>query len=245
MKKHLHLHKGTAKPTTTTTTTTPTTTVNTAEMYAMEKRIKKELKAQQKKASSAPAETKEIEPPRLHRDMRLICDVFRISEPSRYALRSFDAATLEDFSLMLDEDFADLILYQARIGTPVPPLQQRKLSVLRSWVRSIATAENVEVSETVSSSSNKAEGFDLNESNEGNDDTTPKVGFKSSARKRGGTFIPADWEEKFYADLPRLRKELQQLGGNGTRSHWAHDILSLRWIFSHGDVRCRRMVCHG
>jgi len=233
MKKHLHLHKGTAKPTAAaaaTTSPTQTETVNTADMNAMEKRIKKELKAQQKKASTAPAEAKDIEPTRLHRDMRLICDVFRISEQSRYALRSFDAATLEDFSLMSDEDFADLILYQARVGTPVPPLQQRKLSVLRSWVRSIATVENLEVPETMSSMSNKSEDINLNESNEGNDETTPKASFKFSARKRGGTFIPADWEGKFYADLPRLRKELQQLGGNGERSHWALEILSLRWI---------------
>ena len=33
-------------------------------------------------SSSSPADEKDIEPPRLHRDMRLICDCFRISDQS-------------------------------------------------------------------------------------------------------------------------------------------------------------------
>mmetsp|Transcript_31605 Transcript_31605/g.60354 ORF Transcript_31605/g.60354 Transcript_31605/m.60354 type:complete len:216 (+) Transcript_31605:356-1003(+) len=78
-----------------------------------------------------------IEPPKIHRNMRLICDVFRISEQTRYVLRTFDATTLEDFSFMTEEDFADLVVSQVRIGKPLPPLQQRKLFVLLSWVRSL------------------------------------------------------------------------------------------------------------
>ncbi|KAL7524092.1 hypothetical protein ACHAXR_000432 [Thalassiosira sp. AJA248-18] len=194
-------------------------------MNAAEKKIKKEMSNM--KSSSIPdcsPTKKEIEPPRFHRDMRLICDVFRISEQSRYALRSFDAATLEDFSLMTDEDYADMVVTQARIGQPLPPLQQRKLRVLLSWVQSMGFEEAVDVS----SSPSKAEGFELRESKRGNDGVL-KASYKNSPRKEGGA-IPADWEKRFYDDLPRLRKELRQMGGLHS-SNWASEFLSLRWIF--------------
>eukprot|EP00584_Thalassiosira_punctigera_P016885 CAMPEP_0172562422 /NCGR_PEP_ID=MMETSP1067-20121228/96788_1 /TAXON_ID=265564 ORGANISM="Thalassiosira punctigera, Strain Tpunct2005C2" /NCGR_SAMPLE_ID=MMETSP1067 /ASSEMBLY_ACC=CAM_ASM_000444 /LENGTH=105 /DNA_ID=CAMNT_0013352635 /DNA_START=75 /DNA_END=389 /DNA_ORIENTATION=- len=100
------------------------------------KKIEKEIQKEQKshRKSSSPEHEGDIEPPRLHRDMRLICDALRVSERTRYALRSADAAALEDFSLMTDEDFADMVVSQARTGEPLPPLQQRKLWVLLSWV---------------------------------------------------------------------------------------------------------------
>lgn len=194
-------------------------------MNSTEKKIKKEIIKGQKSSSSPPNE-KDFEPTRLHRDMRLICDVFRISEQSRYALRSFDAAALEDFCLMSDEDYIDLIVTQARIGNPIPPLQQRKLRVLLSWVQSLVTTENLEA---ILSSPNKAEGFELKESKKENNGTL-KASYKASPRKGGGTFIPEDWESRFYLDLPRLRKELHRLGVEKSRSNWALEFLSLRWI---------------
>mmetsp|Transcript_22307 Transcript_22307/g.38285 ORF Transcript_22307/g.38285 Transcript_22307/m.38285 type:complete len:202 (-) Transcript_22307:569-1174(-) len=194
------------------------------------KTIGKEIKSLRKHKSSSEIEgsssKREIEPPRFHRDMRLICDVFRISEQSRYALRNFDAATLDDFSLMTDEDYADLIVTQARIGAPLPPLQQRKLRVLLSWAQSLPKIDKVE---TDVSSPNKAEGFELKESKRECNGNILKASYKASPRKEGGAFIPSDWENRFYTDLPRLRKELRQMGG--TTSNWASEFLSFRWIF--------------
>jgi len=228
----MKLNKSKSPTTTTTTTAKPSTTTNSdgqskAKMKSMlsaEKKLKKEIKSHQHK-SSAPSDVNDIEPPRLHRDMRLICDVFRISEHSRYALRSFDAATLEDFSLMTDEDCADLILTQARIGRPIPPLQQRKLRVLLTWVRSLTKVENLDkAEEEVLSSPNTAEGVELSE-----DSKAAK--YQVKPRKGSGTFIPATWEETFYRDLPGLRKELKHLGEQRTTSNWANGFLSLRWMF--------------
>ena len=214
----------TAKPSTTTTNSDGQSKAKMKSMLSAEKKLKKEIKSHQHK-SSAPRDVNDIEPPRLHRDMRLICDVFRITEHSRYALRSFDAATLEDFSLMTDEDCADLILTQARVGRPIPPLQQRKLRVLLTWVRSLTKVENLDkAEEEVLSSPNTSEGVELSE-----DSKAAK--YQVRPRKGSGIFIPASWEETFYRDLPGLRKELKHLGEQRTTSNWANGFLSLRWMF--------------
>lgn len=194
---------------------------------AVKTKIQKELKSHHKSSqfsSEGSSPKNETEPPKFHRDMRLICDVFRVSERTRYALRSFDAATLDDFSLMTDEDYADLVVTQARIGRPLPPLQQRKLRVLLTWVRSLPALDKA----GTDVSPKKAEGFELKESKRENDGIL-KASYKASPRKEDSTFVPADWESRFYADLPRLRRELRQMGG--TRSNWASEFLSLRWIF--------------
>jgi hypothetical protein len=169
-------------------------------------------------------EEKRIEPPKLHRDMHLICDVFRISEESRYALRTFDAATLEDFSHMTESDFIDMIATRARLGFPLPPLQQRKLNVLRRWVQSLPVVET-----TIAQI--QSEGFEVK------DDASvcrDDVKYRSSVKKDLGRHTPSDWEDRFYADLPRLRKELREEGderhGLFHGSNVLLDFLSLRWL---------------
>lgn len=197
----------------------------------IEKEIKKVSKKSGKHGSSSTrAEgSADIEPPRLHRHMRLICEVFRINDRTTLALRCFDAATLEDFSLMTDEDFADLILTAARDGAPLPPLQQRKIRVLLNWARRLPIREEGEGS--VPADSPRAEGYEVKE---GEDD--PK--YKSSARSRreGGGAVPRDWETRFYNDLPRLREDLRRMGseGRGRMSNWANEILSFKWLFCNG-----------
>ena len=227
-----------------TTTATPTIIAKTEmkSMVAAEKKVNKETKKEMKtykshhhnKDGATDEKDNNIEPPRLHRDMRLICDCFRISDQSRYALRSFDASTLEDFSLMTDDDFADMVVTHARIGKPIPPLQQRKIRVLLTWVQKLANVENLEVGEEEALvSRNNAEGFELKDSKSDNEvDGILKARYKASLRKGGGTFIPATWEETFYNDLPMLRKQLKRLGDNhSSTSNWANGFLSLRWMF--------------
>jgi len=173
------------------------------------------------KVPSPSRRSGEIEPPRLHRDMRMICDYFRISEQSRHALRSFDCTVLEDFSFMTDEDFAEMVLSRARMNKPIPPLQQRKLRVLLNWVRSIQIETNS--CDTSSPPPNASEGFEVGKSN--------TARYKVSVRKDDISYIPNDWEDKFYRDLPRLKKELKQMGGESNVSDWANGYLSLRWLF--------------
>jgi hypothetical protein len=117
-----------------------------------------------------------IVPPRLHREMRIICDEFGITDQAKYALRKFDATRVEDFSLMTNDDFEDLVRTEAGMGRPLCPLQQRKLRVLLAWAQSLA-----------------------NEVNSGED----------------GIVI-----DRFYSDLPMLRKQLQTLGERQSRSDW-------------------------
>ncbi|KAL7468891.1 hypothetical protein ACHAXS_009138 [Conticribra weissflogii] len=187
--------------------------------------------------ASSPSPTtpdKRIDPPKLHRSMKILCDVMRISEQTRYALRNFDAATLEDFSLMTDGDYSDMIMTQARLGSPIPPLQQRKLRVLLSWAQSLPNVDQSTVKKTP-----KSEGYELKQSTalKGSEaeagaggGAVVATGYKISQRKENGPEIPADWESRFYDDLPLMRKELRRMGGNDT-STWMTNFLSWKWMF--------------
>ena len=125
---------------------------------------------------------------------------------------------------MTDEDFADMIVSRARLNTPIPPLQQRKLQVLLKWVRSIQLVEHDACEALLPPPVNESEGFEVNRSN--------KARYKVSVRKDDNIcFIPSDWEDRFYKDLPRLKRELKQMGGSSNASNWANNILSLRWLF--------------
>mmetsp|Transcript_11595 Transcript_11595/g.23229 ORF Transcript_11595/g.23229 Transcript_11595/m.23229 type:complete len:185 (-) Transcript_11595:932-1486(-) len=107
---------------------------------------------------------------------------------------------------MTDEDFAEMVLSRARMNKPIPPLQQRKLRVLLNWVRSIQIETNS--CDTSSPPPNASEGFEVGKSN--------TARYKVSVRKDDISYIPNDWEDKFYRDLPRLKKELKQMGGEST-----------------------------
>lgn len=158
------------------------------------------------KSPSNPSDEKQtqaIVPPRLHHDVKLICNEFGITEQSKYALRRYDATKLEDFCLMIDDDFDELVLTEARMGRPICPLQQRKLRVLLEWARSLATTGNLGKS-----------GFEGTENNDGADNP-------------GGKIIPANWESRFYSDLPSLRKNLQKLGEPKLQSDWVTKFASL------------------
>ncbi|KAL3827292.1 hypothetical protein ACHAXA_005038 [Cyclostephanos tholiformis] len=167
-----------------------------------------------------------IEPPRLHSDIKLICDEFGITEQSKYALRKFDATRLEDFSLMTDEDFDDLVRTEAAMGRPLCPLQQRKLRVLLSWARSLANEDNSGEDRIVVPSSCNNDGIEKS-------DGAAKHANGQNRGKRGGTCMPSDWESRFYSDLPMLKKQLQTLGERQSRSDWVTKIAS--WIFCDCD----------
>ena len=182
------------------TETTAVVSDNMKSIMATEKKIKKELKSQHKPKWSDGVE---IEPPRLHRDLRLICDNFRISEQSRYRLREWDAASLEDFCLMTDEDYADFILSSARTtGKPIPPLQQRKLRVLLVWARTLVNVNNLTTKNggdseepTSPNNNNSIEESKLKEQDE---DDALKTKYKPSSPRKAPTFVKANWEEQFY-----------------------------------------------
>ncbi len=129
--------------------------------------------------------------------------------------------TQTDFSFMTEEDFAEMVLLRARMNKPIPPLQQRKLRVLLNWVRSIQIETNS--CDISSPPPNESEGFEVGKSD--------RATYKVSLRKDGISYIPNDWEDRFYRDLPRLKQELKQMGGESKVSNWASGFLSLRWLF--------------
>ena len=199
----------------------PSQHANTKPLNKAIKKKEKELMSHKSHASSAhTVEEHKIEPPKLHRDMRLICDVFRITEESRYALRTFDATNLDDYNLMTESDFIDLIATRARLGCPLPPLQQRKLNVLRRWVQSLPVSET-----TVAPI--QSEGFEVKESTSSGEDNVKN--YSNSVKKDVGRHTPSDWEDRFYRDLPRLRKELREEGEG--KSNYIFNYLGLRWLF--------------
>lgn len=181
--------------------------------------------------------------PRMHRDMRLLCDEFRISDQSRLALRKYDATRLEDFCYMTDEDYTNMMDMQERMGCPIPPLQQRKIRVLLLWARSItdgtqATTTTAVLGEegaktvgdrtaatftshgtTAISSLTKPGGM------EGGSTVPPTpLPPHRTASAASGIIVPSDWEKRFYADLPSLKEELKKMGGEPQLPSWLSSL---------------------
>jgi hypothetical protein len=178
----------------------------------------------------------------MHRDMRLLCDEFRISDQSRLALRKYDATRLEDFCYMTDEDYANMMDMQERMGSPIPPLQQRKIRVLLLWARSITdgtkttttTAVGEEDAKTVRDKT--AATFTPNSTTaissltkpgglEGGSTVPPTpVPPYRTASAASGIIVPSDWEKRFYADLPSLKEELKKLGEEPQLPSWLSSL---------------------
>ncbi len=166
--------------------------------------------------------------PRMHRDMRTICDEFRISEQSRLALRKYDATRLEDFCYMTDEDYATMIDVHEREGCTIPPLQQRKIRVLLMWARSLTSnanstaaivEENANIVGATTATGNTAispGGMD------GETNCTPLT--RRTASAASGIIVPSDWEKRFYADLPSLKEELKKMGGEPQLPSWLSSL---------------------
>lgn len=135
-------------------------------------------------------------------DMNVLCDAFRLSNNTRFALAAYDATTIEDFAFMTDSDFQGMVLSTSHIGRPIPPLQQRKVMVLLDWARAL-------IDENVANAS----------------------GGKESPANTDAELIPFDWEQRFRKDLPKLKRKLKELGAAKSWRTSFVEILSLKWFF--------------
>jgi hypothetical protein len=89
----------------------------------------------------------------LGRDMLFLTDEFHVDEKTQSILANYDARHLEDFCLMTDKDFKTLTMAARRIGQPLPPLQIRKVQVLREWAQSLQKRQETSVALKLGTSS--------------------------------------------------------------------------------------------
>lgn len=117
-------------------------------------------------------------------DMMILVDAFNLDKNTQVLLAYYDARTLEDFCCMTQVDFDELMLSAERLNRALPPLQIRKVQILREWVQGLAK---------------KA-------------DNKPLWALDMSERFDMANLIPKDWKRKFKDALPDLKHALKERG---------------------------------
>lgn len=123
-------------------------------------------------------------------DMATVCDAMKVDLNTQVMLAYYDAKTLEDFCLLAEADLKDLITKARLMRRAIPPLQIRKIEVLREWVQEISKPRD--------------------------ESRLPAwIRLAQPKRKRKSKkLIPEDWKDLFRQDLPRLKHNLQKKGAN-------------------------------
>jgi hypothetical protein len=116
-------------------------------------------------------------------DMTVLADGLNLDEHSRMMLAVHDARTLDDFYLMADTDFRDLIIRANLSNHTLHKLQVRKIRMLRRWLKEVIE-ENME---------------------NGSDSC-----FAGQWKQRG--LVPTNWKDQFQNDLPNIKLQLRQQG---------------------------------
>ena len=123
--------------------------------------------------------------------MTVLADGINLDGNTRLLLAAYDARTLDDFYLMADIDFKDLINKAKGTNNCLPPLQVRKIRILRRWLKDI-----------------------IDENMGENDEHSPRTRSSSSNKKhnRRRRLVPKDWIQQYQNDLPHLKMQLRQQG---------------------------------
>lgn len=123
----------------------------------------------------------------LEDDMAYIARQFKLDKNAQLMLAYYDARSLEDFCLMSIADVNDMIQRAKEMERALPPLQIRKIRVLREWVQELADPQdNLDIPAWVRISKSKR------------------------IRRKKGELIPSNWKSEFKKDLPDLKEELQK-----------------------------------
>eukprot|EP00934_Nitzschia_sp_Nitz4_P005411 Nitzschia sp. Nitz4//scaffold348_size17284//3656//4534//NITZ4_008841-RA/size17284-processed-gene-0.9-mRNA-1//-1//CDS//3329548685//5401//frame0 len=122
-------------------------------------------------------------------DMALVADALKLDMNSQVMLAYFDARSLEDFCLMTEADLHQLVATARDMRRALPPLQIRKIEVLRDWAKGLSEPKD---------ESHLPVWVKL---------TTPK-----RAKCKKGELIPKDWKTQFRRDLPNLKVNLRRKG---------------------------------
>ncbi|KAL3934202.1 MAG: hypothetical protein SGARI_003493, partial [Bacillariaceae sp.] len=71
---------------------------------------------------------------KLEKDMMVLADGIHLDNNTKNLLASFDARSVEDFFMMGESDFALLLKKANSQKRALPPLQIRKVRILREWL---------------------------------------------------------------------------------------------------------------
>ena len=149
---------------------------------------------------------------KLGRDMTYFADGMNLDENARTMLAAYDAKTMEDFFLMSDVDFRDLIHKAQANNHELPALQVRKIKMLRRWLKEVVDDhmtvanddDDDDGSYIISSSSREATDNDVRGGGSGSYNNT------NTTKKR--RLVPKDWKEQYKNNLPNLKMQLRQHG---------------------------------
>ncbi len=149
----------------------------------------------------------------LCQDMALVADAMNLDWNTRVMLAYYDAKTLEDFCLLAESDLKDLVARAQAMRRTIPPLQLRKIQVLREWVQEISSSQD----------ESRLPGW-------------IKLTQKKSKRK-SKKIIPEDWKTQFTRDLPRLKHQLKKKGADLSTFSFSYFAPSLQSISMCGLVQ--------
>jgi hypothetical protein len=139
-------------------------------------------------------------------DMIVLAEALTLDLNTQTMLAYYDARSLEDFCLMAEADFKDLLAKARSMNRALPPLQIRKVQVLREWVQELSKPR---------------------------DDSTLPAWVRLSQPKtsnKKGSLIPKDWKMRLKKDLPQLKMKLKVKGERLTSYPWINYLLSFRSI---------------
>jgi hypothetical protein len=157
-----------------------------------------------KRRSKSRKRIKEETQTPLGSDMAVLAEAFNLNMNTKTMLVVYDGTTLEDFCLMTDDDFDGLIARARTTDRALPPLQIRKVQVLREWVQQELIKQPTEDASSQPESDNKE------------------------------SLIPKDWKARFEEDLPRLKQNLKAKGESPTAEaspSWWNYFISLKAMF--------------
>jgi len=149
-------------------------------------------------------------------DMLVLADGMHLDSNTKTLLASYDARTVEDFFCMGEQDFKELIDRGRNTNRRLPPLQIRKVRILREWLTDLVEASNTD-----------ATGLPWFKPKDIND----------AKKNQSSSILPRDWKRRFKNDLPMLKKKLRQKGDSFLES-----IPILSYFFGWRDSLCGNKI---
>jgi hypothetical protein len=129
----------------------------------------------------------------LDSDMAVLADGLHLDNNTKTLLAAYDATTVENFFLMGENDFNHLLARARASNRSLPPLQVRKVQILRQWVANM-------IDETdISKLPLWAQSDALSAHRTGRDG-------------KNQSLVPHDWQKRYNRDLPMLKKKVRERG---------------------------------